>query len=264
VTETREAHLNLVAANEALLVGSLRQHELTERADALNLRLERLNQDLKQFASSASHDLQEPLRVISLYSQLLIRNYGGKMEGDAPAIVDSITQGARHMRDLLTDLLHFAEAGGDIRDPKSVDLTTVLDEVKRNLYLAFRESGAILTSDPLPVVVGLEVHFVQLLQNLILNAIKYRSASPPRIHISAERQGEFWRISVADNGIGIAAKHHRTIFGAFKRLNGPSMTGTGLGLAICQRIVDLYGGSIGVESELGHGAIFHFKLPVAK
>jgi signal transduction histidine kinase len=263
VTETREAHLRLVAANEALLVGSVRQHELTAEAVALNLRLERLNEDLKQFAFSASHDLQEPLRVISMYSQLLTKSHAGNMEADAAAIVGSITQGARQMRDLLTDLLQFAEAGDDIRDCEGVDLTLVLQEVKQNLRVALAESGAIVTSRPLPVVIGRDIHFIQLFQNLILNAIKYRSAAPPQVHVSAKRHGDFWRVSVADNGIGIAAEHHRTIFVPLTRLNGRSIAGTGLGLAICQRVVESYGGSIGVESELGAGAIFHFDLPIA-
>ncbi len=262
VTETAHFHQQAAAMNQALMLASVRQHKLTEEAQALNRQLTRANEDLRQFAFAASHDLQEPLRMITTYSQLLLRGYRGQLDGEPAMCVDFITRGARRMRSLLTDLLSYAEASADKGDtPERVDLNNVLELVKENLKPAIDESSAVVTCQDLPIVQGEQGHLLQLFQNLVGNAIKYRGETMPRVEISAERQNGNWRIAVADNGMGIAPEHHAKIFGVFKRLHGQSIPGTGIGLAICQRVVERYGGRIWVESELGQGSTFYFTLP---
>ena len=165
------------------------------------------------------------------------------------------------MSELLADLLSFTEVGGDETALVPVDLEIVLRTVTQNLQAAIKESGTVLTHSPLPTVGGRQVHFVQLLQNLVSNAIKYRGQSAPIVHISAEQRDGEWLFAVTDNGRGIAAEYHEQIFGVFKRLHGKEIAGTGIGLAICQRVVERRGGRIWVESEAGHGAKFCFTLP---
>jgi light-regulated signal transduction histidine kinase (bacteriophytochrome) len=153
-------------------------------------------------------------------------------------------------------------AGAD-RERSVVNLEDVLEMVVRNLEALIRDSSAVITRDPLPKVLGHRVHLLQLLQNLVSNAIKYRGTEPPRIHISATRQDRFWRVAVRDNGIGIDPQHHQRVFGLFKRLHGRKFQGTGIGLSICQKVVERYGGRIWVESALGKGSTFVFTLPAA-
>jgi len=223
--------------------------------------LARTNADLEQFAYSASHDLQEPLRMIANYSQLLIRGYRGRLDDEAGLCVRYITEGTQRMQDLLADLLAYTQLGADAHDSAEiVDLSAVYEKVIQNLKAAIEESGATVTCDGLPRVHGHEAQFIQLFQNLIGNAIKYRSDSPLRIHIAAEEMDGHWRLAVTDNGIGIPPEYHRKIFGVFKRLHGKTIPGTGIGLAICQRVVERTGGRIWVESEPGRGATFYFTL----
>jgi PAS domain S-box-containing protein len=223
--------------------------------------LRRANEDLSQFAFAASHDLQEPLRIINTYSQMLLKSHRGQFSQDAELFVGFIADGTRRMRDLLDDLLAYTSF--DVRTPpliEAVDLNQIVQEVGENLALAMRESGALLTSDPLPVVQGEAAHFVQLFQNLIGNAIKYHGPQPPRIHVSAQIEEGQWRLAVSDNGMGISPEYHQKIFGVFKRLHGKQIPGTGIGLAICQKVVERYNGRIWVESESGRGATFYFTL----
>jgi PAS domain S-box-containing protein len=262
VIETTDFHQQVIAMNEALMVASVRQHELGEEAEMLNEQLRRANEDLQQFAFAASHDLQEPLRMVTTYSQLLIKGYRGQLDGQTAICVDFITKGAKHMRDLLTDLLSYAEAGVDRGDTaERIDLNAVLKKVTETLQPAIEESCAVVTAEHLPDVQGQQAHLVQLFQNLISNAIKYHGVRSPQIHISAEQQNDAWRFGVSDNGIGIAPEHYQKVFGVFKRLQGQNIPGTGMGLAICQRVVERYGGSIWVESQLHHGSTFYFTLP---
>ena len=263
VTETTPFLLRTTGMNQALMIGSVHQHELTEEAERLNEELQRANDDLKQFAFAASHDLQEPLRMITSYSQLLVKGYRGQLDGEAAVCVDFITTGAKHMRDLLADLLSYTEAGADRREAECIDLNTIFENVKHNLKQAIEESGAIVTSGDLPSVHGQDARFVQLFQNLIGNGIKYRAEPPPRIHVSAEQRNGEWRFTVADNGIGIEPEYYQMIFGVFKRLHGKAIPGTGIGLAICQRVVERYAGRIWVESQVGHGTTFYFTLPMS-
>jgi len=229
-----------------------------------NTELARANEDLNQFAFAASHDLQEPLRMVSAYSQLLVRNYQGNLTGDAEACVKFIKDGTSRMKDLLTDLLNYAHLGGTGQAAETlmaIDLNQVFVKVLENCMAGIEEAGASVTSDELPTVYGHEPHLIQLFQNLITNAIKYRSSLPLRIHVSAEEKNGFWQIAVADNGIGIAPEYRQQIFGVFKRLHGSAIPGTGMGLAICQRVVQRYGGRIWVESEVNRGATFYFTFP---
>jgi len=265
VTETTPFFIQSTSMNQALMIGSVRQHELTEEAERLNEELRRANEDLKHFAFAASHDLQEPLRMITIYSQLLVKGYRGQLDGEAGVCVDFIGKGARYMRELLADLLSYTEtsAAGEAAD-EFIHLNTIHEKVKQNLKTAIKESSAVVTCGDLPTVRGHDARFVQLFQNLIGNAIKYRGEPAPRVHVSAERQNGEWRFAVADNGIGIEPRYYQLIFGVFKRLHGKAIPGTGIGLAICQRIVERYGGRIWVESQVGHGTTFYFTLPMSQ
>ena len=230
-----------------------------------NKALARANEDLNQFAFAASHDLQEPLRMITIYSQLLLKGYRGRLDGEAATFTAVITEGTDRMRALLADLLAYTQLTAEAQEGvASVDLNEVLQNTVENCKAAIDEAGATVTSEPLPAVLGEESHFLQLFQNLISNALKYRGQLPPRVHISAERQDGLWRIAVQDNGVGIAPEYHKKIFGVFKRLHGRNVAGTGIGLAICQRVVERYGGRIWVESEVDHGATFYFTLPAVQ
>jgi PAS domain S-box-containing protein len=226
--------------------------------------LRRANDDLNQFAFAASHDLQEPLRMITTYAQLLVKSYKGQLAGEAELCVNFITDGAHRMRELLADLLDYTQVNQrDGGETAPVDLNRVFRTTLENLQTAIEESKAVITAEQLPTVIGYEPHFVQLLQNLVGNAIKYRGQNDPRVHVSAQEVDGLWRLAVSDNGIGIDPEYHQSIFGVFKRLHGKDVSGTGIGLAICQRVVDRYGGRLWVESQLNHGATFYCTLPAA-
>jgi signal transduction histidine kinase len=256
----------LVDAFNQMLEGiQSRDGELTRALSELqrsNESLARSNEDLQRFAFIASHDLQEPLRMIAVYTQLLVRRYSGGPGGEITTFVENIVGGTRRMRELLDDLLAYTEIGTAPEQPfEAVDLNIVLEKVAHNLKVAIDDNQAIVTAGRMPVLSAHEAHFVALFQNLIGNAIKYRSEQPPRIDIATEVTDGWLRLAVADNGIGIDPQYHATIFVAFKRLHGKGIPGTGIGLAICQRVVERYGGRISVHSEPGHGATFVIMLP---
>jgi hypothetical protein len=210
----------------------------------------------------ASHDLQEPLRTITTYAQLLARESPGQPESDAATFVYNIVDATKRMRQLLADLLTYSQLGARRDYPvEAVDLNFVLESVKQNLKVAIDESGAVITADRLPTLAASAAHVIPLFQNLIANAIKYRSEQLPRIHISVQETDGQLRFAVTDNGIGIEPEYHERIFEVFKRLHGRKIPGTGVGLAICQRVVERYGGRIWVESQAGQGATFLFTLP---
>ena len=231
-----------------------------------NQALRRANDDLEQFAFSASHDLREPLRTVAVYTELLKRHFGDKLDAKAATFVGYTVSGARRMEALMNDLLSYVQAArGTDEEPPAVDSNQVLNMTLANLQTAIQESGASILSDDLPFVPVHAVHLEQLFQNLIANAIKYRNDTPPRIEIAARRSPHEWTFHVKDNGIGIDPQYAKQVFGIFKRLHSSeSYSGTGIGLAICQKIVERYGGRIWVESELGKGATFCFTLPVAQ
>lgn len=237
------------------------RREADSERTAAEKELRRANEVLSQFAFAASHDLQEPLRMITSYSQLLVKGYQGKVDEQTIFCMRIITDGTKRMGNLLADLLAYTQLSGEEEDPdQPVDLNRIFENTLDNCRAAIDESAAVITSDPLPTVSGHEPHFLQLLQNLISNGIKYRGDKTPRIHVSAARIDGLWRLAVADNGIGIAPEYHHKIFGVFKRLHGKMIPGTGIGLAICQRIVERYHGQIWVQSEIDHGATFFFTL----
>lgn len=250
----------------AAIIDISERKQAEDELHASNTALSRANEDLNQFAFAASHDLQEPLRMVTSYSQLLLKGYRGQLEGEAETCIRFITDGTKRMRELLADLLAYTQVTGssheaeDVQETMTIDLNRVFFTTLENCKTAIAEASATVTSDPLPVVKGHEPHFVQLFQNLITNGLKYRSDRPPHIHVSAERQNGLWRIAVKDNGMGIAPEYHKQIFGVFKRLHGKSIPGTGIGLAICQRVIERYHGQIWVQSHPGDGATFYFTL----
>jgi PAS domain S-box-containing protein len=238
-------------------------NDITERV-RVQEELRRANQDLEQFAFSASHDLQEPLRSIKIYSELLGCEFGGNLHPDAQRYVEYLRSGATRMETLVRDLLAYTRAGQFEEPAEPSDANAALQAALSALSSAMTEAGARVTSDPLPTVQVHATHLQLLIQNLIGNAIKYRSPERiPEVHIGAKRQNEYWVFAVSDNGIGIEPEYKENIFGLFKRLHtSDEYSGTGIGLAICQRIVDRYHGRIWVESEPGKGSIFRFTLPI--
>lgn len=229
-----------------------------------NALLRRSNADLEQFAYAASHDLQEPLRMVSIYSQMLKKKYEGKIDAEADTFIQFAVDGARQMDFLLRDLLAYSQATSEVvKEPGTgVSAAKALQKALANLNAAIEECGTRITHGDLPVVFMAEVHLVQLFQNLVSNAMKYRGAQIPFIHVGCRKERSEWVFSVQDNGMGIEEQYLKQVFGVFKRLHGKQYPGTGIGLAICQRIVDRYGGRIWVESELGRGSNFLFTAPV--
>ncbi len=223
--------------------------------------LARSNADLEQFAYVASHDLQEPLRLVASFTQLLAQRYRGKLGADADDFIGYAVDGARRMQVLVNDLLTYSRVGTRGKELAPTSSEATVEAALANLKKAIEETGATVTHDPLPTVLVDQTQLCQVFQNLIGNALKFRSAQPPRIHISAHLENGHWRFSVRDNGIGIDPQHAERIFVIFQRLHGASeYPGTGLGLAISKRIVERHGGRIWVESELGKGSTFCFTL----
>jgi PAS domain S-box-containing protein len=225
--------------------------------------LERSNGDLKQFAYAVSHDLREPIRIVTIYSQMFEKKYKGVLDKQADGFIHNTVEAAQRLEVLLEDLLVYTRTaeGRHIVDTP-VDANGCLSKTLDLLEATIAATGAIVTSDPLPTLRVDEVHLQQLLQNLIGNSLKYRSEAPPRIQISAQKGQGMWRLGVTDNGIGIDGQYHKQVFGLFKRLHGSGKyTGSGIGLAICHKIVERYGGRMWVESEAGKGATFLFTLP---
>jgi len=221
------------------------------------------NAELEQFAYSASHDLQEPLRMVLIYSELLQKRFGGQFGARGDEYIGYIVDGATRMEQLLKDLRTFTQASAfDPAEATELDANEVLRRSLGNLKAAIETSDATVSHGKLPCLRIHEFQLEQLFQNLIGNAIRYRSSAPPQIRVDAERRADFWMFSVQDNGIGIDPQYKEQIFGIFKRLHSAAQyAGTGMGLAICERIIRRLGGRIWVESELGRGSTFFFTLP---
>lgn len=227
------------------------------------LELQRSNEELAQFASMASHDLQEPLRTVGSYTQLLARRYTGKLGPDADEFISFILEGVNRMSTLIKSVLAYSRVGADAPRIKPVEVDGVLNDCQRNLRYALDRSGAKLEIGAMPTVTADRSQLVQLFQNLLSNAIKYRSDRPLEIQVFCEEHPSEWKFGVRDNGIGIDQRFHERIFQTFRRVSGHGQRGSGIGLAICKKIAERHRGRIWVESVPGEGSTFWFTLPFA-
>jgi signal transduction histidine kinase len=260
------------AADLAIDVNRMRERILHELSavqtanEALQARahdLERSNAELEQFAYVASHDLQEPLRKVASFCQLLQRRYIGQLDARADQYIEFAVDGAKRMQVLIDDLLAFSRVGRVDREPALISCASAVSSARVNLAAEIKKSGAVIETDDLPVLRAEFSLITSLFQNLIGNSIKFRSAEPPRIVISVQRKDQFWQFTVADNGIGIEPEYAERIFVIFQRLHDrASYSGTGIGLAMCRKIVEYYGGRIWLETTASAGATFCFTLPV--
>jgi PAS domain S-box-containing protein len=242
--------------------------EAERQLEALNENLARSNRELEQFAYVASHDLQEPLRMVSSFTQLLAQRYEDKLDQDAREFIGYAVDGANRMQRLIQDLLLYSRIATRGRPPEPIDAHDALGEAVSNLQVAIQETLALVTNDELPTVQGDHTQIVQLFQNLVGNAIKFhKPGEAPRVHVTAARNAKqpgCWIFRIADNGIGIDPRHFERLFVIFQRLHGKrEYPGTGIGLALCKRIVERHGGKIWLESEAGVGTTFFFTLPSA-
>lgn len=242
---------------------AMNEKRLREERNQYLEELARSNRDLEQFAYVASHDLQEPLRMVATYTQLLAERYRGELDDNADKYIHYAVDGAVRMQSLISDLLTFSRLGRHGIQLQDVDCRAIVDLAKKNLEVAMQESDTQIVYDSLPTVIADRSQLLQLFQNLIGNAIKFHGPEPPVIRVSAERKVKEWVFAVADNGIGIAPEHVEVVFVIFKRLHTRAeYPGSGVGLAICKKIVEQHGGRIWVESEPGKGSTFQFTLPV--
>jgi signal transduction histidine kinase len=233
------------------------EEDLAKKVDELA----RSNADLEQFAYVASHDLQEPLRMVAAYTQLLGERYQGKLDADADKFIGYACEGALRMQVLIQDLLAFSRVGRNATPSTRVDCNLVMVEVLQTLSATIRESGALVNYGTLPTVWADRTQIVQVLQNLIGNAIKFRGTGPPIISITSEKQEGQWLFTVRDNGIGIPEESLKNIFIVFQRLHSRAeYPGNGIGLAICKKVIERFGGRIWVESQIGNGSAFKFTL----
>jgi len=240
------------------------QAELERLVDARTAELERSNRELADFAYVASHDLQEPLRTITGFIQLLEQRYTDRLDDAGRRYMDLVVDGAAHMQALIEGLLTYSRVQTHGQPPVEVDVTEAVKRALAAVRASFAESSVLVTWDDLPVVLVDETQLLQLLQNLLSNAIRFRSDATPEVHISATRQGTMWVFSVRDNGIGIDPAFEDRIFRIFERLHlREEVPGTGIGLAVCTRIVERHGGTMRVESAPGEGATFFFTLPAS-
>jgi len=253
-----------VAYENVLRYSEIQQHAavLEERVSERTAELKRSNEDLEQFSYVASHDLQEPLRMVSSYCQLLSQRYKGKLDEKADTYIAYATDGAMRMRELINDLLEYSRVGTRGKQFKPVDCQRAFAQAFANLRKIIQETNAVVLCDALPEVMGDEAQLVSLFQNLIGNAIKFHGDEPPRVYVSAELEAAEHVISVRDNGIGIDPEFFDRIFVIFQRLHTRTeYSSTGIGLAICKRVVERHGGRLWLESAPGSGSVFHFTIP---
>jgi light-regulated signal transduction histidine kinase (bacteriophytochrome) len=240
------------------------ERTVAEQADKLEKQAEELrrsNESLEQYAYVISHDLQEPLRMVSAYSELIAENYKGKLDANADKYIEFASGGARRMQQLINALLDYSRITFRGKELLPVDLEAVADDALRNLSLAIEQSTAVVSREPLGAVLGDRSQLVQLLQNLCGNALKFKKPGEPlHLHIGAAREGKHLHLRITDDGIGIDPRYHQRIFVLFQRLNPKKYAGTGIGLSVCQKIAERHGGRIWVESRVGEGSTFHVVL----
>jgi len=257
-------HYQRKRATLGSLVDVTERKQVEERLKQITAEMQRSNTELEQFAYVISHDLQEPLRMISSYTQLLAKRYSKKLDSDADEFIGYAVDGAKRMQTLLQDLLEYSRVGTRGKPFSLVNCEHVVEQAMANLKIAIKESGASVSYDVLPTVMGDEGQLVQLFQNLIGNAIKFRREEPPKVHIWARRRNSVVTLSVNDNGIGINPEHGQSIFEIFRRLHTrEEYPGTGMGLAICKKIAERHGGHISVQSQPGQGSTFDFSVDMA-
>lgn len=264
-----EAHSSVICDHRGEPIGAtgvmmdITERRLVEEAVAQYAEdLRRSNAELEQFAYIASHDLQEPLRMVTSYLQLIEQRYTDQLDTDAREFIGYAVDGATRMKALINDLLAYSRVQRSRAEPAAVNMEAVLEQVLYNLQLSIEDTGAIITHDPLPELTASRVQMTQLFQNLIGNALKFRADRPPAIHIGVTRERQFWHFTITDNGIGIESDYLDRIFVIFQRLHArKEYPGTGIGLAICKKIIDKHGGRIYAESTPGTGTTFHFTLP---
>jgi len=246
------------------LIDVTKRKQAEERLNQIANEMQRSNTELEQFAYVISHDLQEPLRMVSSYTQLLAKRYQSKLDTDADEFISYAVDGAKRMQTLLYDLLEYSRVGTRGKPFRLVECKDIIEQALANLKVAIEESGAVVNYDNLLAIMGDEGQLVRLFQNLIGNAIKFRGQETPQVHISARRRHNVLIFSVTDNGIGIDPQHSQSIFEIFRRLHTKEeYPGTGMGLAICKKIVERHGGRIWVQSQPGEGSTFYFTIQVA-
>ncbi len=256
-----ETHLALYTLRRRLAEQNERLQREVAAREEMQEALLRSNAELEQLAYVASHDMQEPLRMVASYLQLVAQRYKGQLDADADEFIGYAVDGAKRMQALINDLLAYSRVGTKARPFERTDCNKVIETALANLRVAIKESGAHVTHDDLPTIMGDGTQLVQLFQNLIGNALKFRGSEPVRVHVGVEAADGHWRFSVRDNGIGIAPEYHQRIFVMFQRLHGRGeYPGTGIGLAICKKIVERHGGTVWVESQPGHGSNFKFTI----
>jgi light-regulated signal transduction histidine kinase (bacteriophytochrome) len=266
-TEAHERIVGHVSTQAAIAIDNARLYKAAElarvQAQSISRDLERSNTDLERFALVASHDLQEPLRMVTSFSQLLVRRYKGQLDERADECLEFILTGTKRMAALIQDLLSYSQIVHSTEKGEPVDCNLVLDQVIESCRVMVEESGARVTRDPLPTVEGDEGQVSQLFHNLLTNALKYKKSDvQPDVHVTARHTGHEWLFSFQDNGIGIATEYLEQVFVIFKRLHKKTeYPGTGIGLALCQRIIEGRAGRIWVESKTGVGSTFYFTWP---
>jgi len=254
-------------AEGILVTAAIRNISVRRQAEAKLLltteELKRSNDELQQFAYVASHDLQEPLRMVASYTQLLAERYKGRLDSDADEFIAYAVDGSNRMQVLIQDLLAYSRAGTNGKTLHKISSDHALKEALTNLRATIQESGAVVTHDLLPIITTDGTQLAQIFQNLVGNAVKYHGAAAPRVHVSAAKNGgNEWIFSVRDNGLGIDPQYFDRIFVLFQRLHGQTeFKGTGIGLAICKKMLERLGGRIWVESEPEKGSTFRFALP---
>jgi len=246
------------------LIDVTERKQMEERLQQITAEMQRSNTELEQFAYVISHDLQEPLRMVSSYTQLLAKRYSNKLDADADEFISYAVNGAKRMQTLLHDLLEYSRVGTRGKPFSPVNCEHVVEQAMANLKIAIKECSASVSYDTLPTVIGDEGQLVRLFQNLIGNALKFRQDEAPQVQITAQRRNNIVTFSIKDNGIGIDPQHSQSIFEIFRRLHTrEEYPGTGMGLAICKKIVERHGGHISVQSQPGQGSTFYFSVDTA-